>query len=750
MINNQHNETVQSRFDDIKRDGPNIYTGLLENIDNSIDWGKANKIEIIHNRESITIKDNGPNGFGSIEALERFFTIGKRNEEGVTESTIGKYGKGGYKATISMGNRVEITTYFNGNEHTYGTNFIEMEEKNSMEPTMKLEVKKNTNGGVGTHLKIFLRHDVGPTYSSREAQRHFIRAYHNYKDNIKFSLRSGKEVIEFDPKDHCPYDKVRLQKNYYIYYQKEDNRFIYKNKKKKGSVMEVQAFVLQERISMNPYLSTRKPGIDFYRCGRMCNTRYPVFNIGNVGNNITQGQMRGMRCHIICQFNDTKLTDLLSMDDYIGVTTVKDIYEDDRMDKSLIEILEEISKDTSLMYENLITEQKNSFNTHIQDIETKLKSMRKMEDDILLEDSYDLDTLHGDFDNYMKYQAYYFNADSLEFKYCDSKEGRKEKEKSGECTKCTKSNAIYKNIRDNIIPLIISLQQRKKELNAKEVEIQSIMKEYSLVREEAKEKYIELLHIKNTREVEEKRKKHLQDLLNNATSYYQSKDYDEAKSLYKEYINTKDGECNDIKELIKKVTEEQICNLRKELTTALENKEYDNAFQYSEDLIDINENLNDEMKQVQEDITILKIKEIVLNAEENVKDKKYNEALKLYEGVLSEYTLKEEEKDDIDHKITEINELKVAVYKKKVEDSLSINSFKQAKKYNGYIQKINLEKSVELGDTIDREEEVYTKRIQTITLKDIDNMYQCIIKGCKCDKNIQMFYKVLEHYHNNP
>ena len=156
------------------------------------------------------------------------------------------------------------------------------------------------------------------------------------------------------------------------------------------------------------------------------------------------------------------------------------------------------------------------------------------------------------------------------------------------------------------------------------------------------------------------------------------------------------------------------------------------------------------MKQVQEDITILKIKEIVLNAEENVKDKKYNEALKLYEGVLSEYTLKEEEKDDIDHKITEINELKVAVYKKKVEDSLSINSFKQAKKYNGYIQKINLEKSVELGDTIDREEEVYTKRIQTITLKDIDNMYQCIIKGCKCDKNIQMFYKVLEHYHNNP
>ena len=94
MINNQHNETVQSRIDDIKRDGPNIYTGLLENIDNSIDWGKANKIEIIHNRESITIKDNGPNGFGSIEALERFFTIGKRNEEGVTESTIGKYGKG--------------------------------------------------------------------------------------------------------------------------------------------------------------------------------------------------------------------------------------------------------------------------------------------------------------------------------------------------------------------------------------------------------------------------------------------------------------------------------------------------------------------------------------------------------------------------------------------------------------------------------------------------------------------------------
>ena len=43
MINNQHNETVQSRFDDIKRDGPNIYTGLLENIDNSIAIREATK-----------------------------------------------------------------------------------------------------------------------------------------------------------------------------------------------------------------------------------------------------------------------------------------------------------------------------------------------------------------------------------------------------------------------------------------------------------------------------------------------------------------------------------------------------------------------------------------------------------------------------------------------------------------------------------------------------------------------------------
>ena len=51
MTQTNHNESVQSRFEDIKRDGPNIYTGLLENIDNSIDWGGANEIEIIHNRE---------------------------------------------------------------------------------------------------------------------------------------------------------------------------------------------------------------------------------------------------------------------------------------------------------------------------------------------------------------------------------------------------------------------------------------------------------------------------------------------------------------------------------------------------------------------------------------------------------------------------------------------------------------------------------------------------------------------------
>ena len=752
MIQSDYNESVKSRFDDIKRDGPNIYTGLLENIDNSIDWGEATEIEIIHNRESITIKDNGKNGFGSIEALERFFIIGQINEENVTESTIGKYGKGGYKATISMGNRVEITTYFDGNEYNYGTNFIEMEEKNIMEPTMKLEVKKNESGEIGTEIKILLRHEIGLIYNSNDAKRHFIRAYHNYGRSIKFSLKSGKEIIEFNPISSCPYEKTQYENTYYVYYQKEDNRFIHKSTELEDEdvIMEIQQFVLQDKITRNPLLSNRKPGIDFYRCGRMCNTRYPIFNIGEVGTLLTKGTMRGMRCHIICKFNDKQITDLTSMDDYVGVTTVKDIYEDDRMDPSLIEILEEISKKTSEKYEDIIKEQREGFKQHIEGINKTLRNMKKMEDDILLEDNYNLDHVFKRIINWMNFQIYYFDTDLLEFKYCTSKEEKKLFVNSGDGTKFTKASQIYKYMAYNIIPLIGDLQQKKDKLRKKEIEIQIFMKENKLPREEAKIQYEKHLRkIKDMIEVKE-RKKHLEVLLTNAQSNHKSKNYDEAIRLYEEYIEINDGECNETTEKIGKIKEEQIIHLREEIDNEIENKNYDKAFDYTEEIIEVDNNLMEEMRKLQDKINTFKFVNELENAEENRKNEKYSASIKIYQDILEEFEPEPNRKIQIETMIKDIKGLQIKSYEEKAKETISVNDFKKAKKYSEYIRKIDPEKGDEINKLIEKNEKTHEEKMKSITKKDITNIYQIIMSNCTTDKEIQKFFKVLEYYHNNP
>ena len=63
-----------------------------------------------------------------------------------------------------------------------------------------------------------------------------------------------------------------------------------------------------------------------------------------VGNRLQKGGMRGKRCHITVHFTDKKVSETKSFDDCIGVTTVKDIYEeDDRMEPSLIKILENVA-----------------------------------------------------------------------------------------------------------------------------------------------------------------------------------------------------------------------------------------------------------------------------------------------------------------------------------------------------------------------------------------------------------------------
>ena len=57
--NEYYTESFTSRVDDIRKDGPSIYTSVLELIDNSLGWGDASNICINYDpdRMEMNIKE---------------------------------------------------------------------------------------------------------------------------------------------------------------------------------------------------------------------------------------------------------------------------------------------------------------------------------------------------------------------------------------------------------------------------------------------------------------------------------------------------------------------------------------------------------------------------------------------------------------------------------------------------------------------------------------------------------------------
>ena len=86
--------------------------------------------------------------------------------------------------------------------------------------------------------------------------------------------------------------------------------------------------------------------------------------------------MRGKRCHITVHFTDKKVSETKSFDDCIGVTTVKDIYEeDDRMEPSLIKILENVAGECASDYEDYTNKQKDGINDYVDGIQKYVRNL---------------------------------------------------------------------------------------------------------------------------------------------------------------------------------------------------------------------------------------------------------------------------------------------------------------------------------------------------------------------------------------
>ena len=474
--------TVKSCFDDIIKDGPSINTGVLEITDNMIGWGVADHITIKYvktcpemSRPYIELSDNSKIGFGDIESIERFFRLGKTNKK-ATETTIGKYGKGGYKAVISMSDMFKLTTHIENKTYTCGANFRIMEADNTWEPTMPLKISDNPNGLTGSTFKIYFTYSTtNPRrFDFNDLKRHIIRGYHDTPKTVKFTFISDKKET-FTPSEYSPYEEYILKETVYIHKGDGDELFVISKDQKQNPFATVNSYILKKRITFNPYLGregNKVPGIDFYRNRRMCNTRYPISKVGEVGSLLKKGQMRGKRCHITVHFTDKKVDEERTFDDCIGVTTVKDIYEDDRMEPSLVKILESVAEECAYNYEKYTQQQKDGINGYMDTIQKYMNSLNS--DDKFIDD-YLLDRYENEMDNFTGFKIEYYDENDDQIKFASSKDEVKELKAEG--NKAHRSNSQIITNANRVLQLIKRKQVIKKGVIAKKQRIDQIMVE---------------------------------------------------------------------------------------------------------------------------------------------------------------------------------------------------------------------------------------------------------------------------------
>ena len=527
-----YSETFESRIDDIRRDGPNIYTSCLEITDNSIGWGSSSEILISfdNDRMILKIKDNGPKGFGSEESIYRYFKLGEKNDK-ITTKTIGKYGKGGYKAVINIGNDVFIQSYFDDKEYSIGTDFITMIRENTFNPIQKLKHSENKEKHIGSEIEVKVRPEYHKKFDTLILERHLIRAYHLNK-TIQFNV--NHKIIT--PCNSCPYTDILKKELIHLYYDTDKNIFISKDymnendeddeddeddKKEEKYVGKITLYVLKGIITQNALLGDL-PGLDIYRNNRMCNTQNPLRNIGHIGDNLSRGQMRGMRCHMIFEYTNIQLTDKLDMDDCLGLTTNKEICEDeDKFDKSFRTILETSAKRCNTTYEKLWDDKKNNHIKNIKNIFDILNHLTQLDDIQLCSNKMNIKEIKDNYESFKKIKTWKVEEDTMGYYYYKNKKEADIDYKKKEAERQKKNWPAFQTI-DRIIELCDLILQRKNNYHKIEKEIKKKMKEtkfdYDLCQK--------IIHTE----------KHIVEFLNSALESDNKKEYYNALSDYKNII----------------------------------------------------------------------------------------------------------------------------------------------------------------------------------------------------------------------
>ena len=490
MTTGIYNESWTSRVEEIRRNGPSIPTAVLEQVDNSFGWGEADNFSLHYDikRMNMNIKDNGK-GFGSTDAMHRFFKLGKKNSK-VSAETIGKYGKGGYMGLINMGQQFDITSYFENKKHCIGTDINTMEEKNIHSPTLPLISEDYSGEECGTHINIDLLPKYHDKLDEKDMKRNLVRAYHNLPITITFQ---GKEIEKV-----LPYgDRIQEIEEYDIMWKNEENVFTTRKhineeseneeSENEESDFEDEVEILEKKCGKLSLITTmdtvrnytylgngEEPGIDIYRNNRMCNSNYPIKALGKIGKNLSRGEMRGKRCHMVLEYNSIDLSDGLDMDGCVGLTSDKEISQDiGKWHPSLLKLLEDRATDCRLMYERYVNKIKESHQLIINGDIQWLSSLSK--DKPLSKDIIDkVERINGNYTTFNKCGLCKFDDDTDKWTYLTGQP------KDGEKISKTRKNTNLMKTAERAKDISFRIIKENDKLKKKEIMYLEIKEKHSL------------------------------------------------------------------------------------------------------------------------------------------------------------------------------------------------------------------------------------------------------------------------------
>ena len=225
---------------------------------------------------------------------------------------------------------------------------------------------------------------------------------------ILISRNDENTIINLGEYNPVEDDDIQFTEQQYIYYSKSQRKYILHTKKLQDNedtvyIGRINYYVLLQLIKKNNYLGD-KPGMDIYRYNRLLTVENPISGRGDMLSLIEQGGMRGKRCHITFYFEDINISDNLTVDGDMGVSSMKTVGSK-KIHKSLVKCFEDIARLCNKKYENLGEEMKKDLTVYLNSMKEET-SFSKLKDNI------------KKLENFEEYQSYY--RVGRQFCFCSS------------------------------------------------------------------------------------------------------------------------------------------------------------------------------------------------------------------------------------------------------------------------------------------------------------------------------------------